>query len=498
MDDGTPTLVLAPIEPLVQLSEEACSGFRARLVATGYGPALLGEAESIAPAQLDAIRLPLVQRWLRRKAGAGSRLALLFEYLSPLSRREAEDALTAPLLSALEGAGVVREHGGEIASAVRVTPLEGLFIVSDPYRSGADAAMGPGLTTLDLVRLLPAAPRSLLDVGTGAGTLALIAAARGAPRALGIDVNERAIALARFNARLNGLVAEFRTGDLFEPTEGEKFDLVLSQPPYVVQPDGVERVTYLHGGPRGDELAFRFVAAFPAALAPRGRGLLLFDSPPPSAPLQARLRSSLGDAAVDLVLLLAPGPSADLQAVGYASVEDPALGDRYRAALGRYRDHLERFGTEAFSRVLVILQASEGGRLDAQLPVGGLGQLDAQRLDRLLAGLALAGADEARLLATRVALAPGGRLVEERAAGHLAGEPLRAVRFDKGALALDREISEAGSVLFALLESAATVRQATARFAEASGADEIAIRRTVLDFVREGLSRALLVSVDAT
>jgi len=72
------------------------------------------------------------------------------------------------------------------------------------------------------------------------------------------------------------------------------------------------------------------------------------------------------------------------------------------------------------------------------------------------------------------------------------------VRFDKGALALDREISEAGSVLFALLESAATVRQATARFAEVSGADEIAIRRTVLDFVREGLSRALLVSVDAT
>ena len=63
--------MLAPIEPLVQLSEEACSGFRARLVATGYGPALLGEAESIAPAQLDAIRLPLVQRWLRRNGLAG-------------------------------------------------------------------------------------------------------------------------------------------------------------------------------------------------------------------------------------------------------------------------------------------------------------------------------------------------------------------------------------------------------------------------------------------
>ena len=175
----------------------------------------------------------------------------------------------------------------------------------------------------------------------------------------------------------------------------------------------------------------------------------------------------------------------------------PTLGDRYRAALGRYRDHLEEFGTAAFSRVLVILEAREGGRLDAQLPVGGLAQLDARRLDALLSGLALAGADADRLLAARVALAPRGRLVEERAAGRVSAEPLRAVRFDKGALAVDREISEAGHVLFTILEGAATVAEATSRFAEACGTDKIAVRRTVLDFVREGLSRALLVPVDA-
>jgi len=486
---------LPPADPIERLDGAAAGALRERLATSGFGPLLVAEAEAIAPAQLDAVRLPLVHWWLERRSGPGAALARLFIYQAALARAEAEDALGKALVETLAGAGVLRAQGQTIASAFRITPLDGLYVLSDPPDGGSAAAMGPGMTTLDLVRLVPAKAGAVLDLGCGAGTLALLAAARGASRAVGADLNERAVALARFNARLNGLAAEFRAGDLLEPVRGERFDLVLCQPPYVVHPPGIAPTTYLHGGPRGDELALRFAAALPAALSERGRALLLFDTAPSSEPLQSRLRAVLGTAPADLVVLLAPGPSADLQAVAYASLEDGTLGACYRDSARHYRDHLETLGGSAFSRALVVLARSPvpGGRFTVQQPVGGLSRLDAAALDAFLAALELAGSDEAVLLRSAVRLAPGARLVEERAAGKVLEAPLRSVRFEKGMLASDREISEAGLFLFEALEEGPGIEDAVARFAEACGDAPEVVRRTVADFVREGLSRGLLV-----
>ena len=57
-------------------------------------------------------------------------------------------------------------------------------------------------------------------------------------RVLAMDVNPRALDFARFNARLNGISnVEFIEGDLFGSLEGEKFDLVVSNPPFVISPE---------------------------------------------------------------------------------------------------------------------------------------------------------------------------------------------------------------------------------------------------------------------
>ena len=72
---------------------------------------------------------------------------------------------------------------------------------------------------------------------------------------IGTDINPRAIALARANATLNGIGnVEFRAGNLYEPVQGDEFDLIVSQPPYYPALPGSEK-TFLHGGPRGDELS---------------------------------------------------------------------------------------------------------------------------------------------------------------------------------------------------------------------------------------------------
>ncbi|MEU5400238.1 HemK2/MTQ2 family protein methyltransferase [Streptomyces sp. NPDC005963] len=77
-----------------------------------------------------------------------------------------------------------------------------------------------------------AAGAAVLDVGTGAGALALAAARRGA-RVTAVDTTYRAVLTTRLNARLARLPVEVLHGDLFTPVTGRRFDLIVSNPPYV-------------------------------------------------------------------------------------------------------------------------------------------------------------------------------------------------------------------------------------------------------------------------
>lgn len=90
------------------------------------------------------------------------------------------------------------------------------------------------------------------------------------------DINPRAVALCEFNAAVNRIAnVEFRVSDLFAAIAGERFDLIVSQPPYY---PGRE-LTFLHGGPRGDELATRIVETIPDYLLPTGRGIVFTSWP---------------------------------------------------------------------------------------------------------------------------------------------------------------------------------------------------------------------------
>ncbi|MER5663643.1 HemK2/MTQ2 family protein methyltransferase [Streptomyces mirabilis] len=81
---------------------------------------------------------------------------------------------------------------------------------------------------------------AVLDMGTGAGALALAAARRGA-HVTAVDSTYRAVLAARLNARLARLPVEVLHGDLFGPVTGRRFDLVVSNPPYVPAPGTVPR-----------------------------------------------------------------------------------------------------------------------------------------------------------------------------------------------------------------------------------------------------------------
>jgi release factor glutamine methyltransferase len=78
-----------------------------------------------------------------------------------------------------------------------------------------------------------AAGRSALDMCTGSGMLAIAAARAGASTVTAVDVSRRAVAAARLNGWANGVRVEALRGDLFSPVRGRRFDLIVSNPPYL-------------------------------------------------------------------------------------------------------------------------------------------------------------------------------------------------------------------------------------------------------------------------
>jgi release factor glutamine methyltransferase len=89
---------------------------------------------------------------------------------------------------------------------------------------------------LELAANFPA-PR-IVDVGTGSGCIA-IALAHKLPQAYitAIDLSKPALAIARENARRNGVTVRFLEGDLLAPVTDEKFEFIVSNPPYVAEAD---------------------------------------------------------------------------------------------------------------------------------------------------------------------------------------------------------------------------------------------------------------------
>lgn len=73
----------------------------------------------------------------------------------------------------------------------------------------------------------------VLDIGTGTGALALAAVRAGAAEVTGVDISRRAVWTARVNAALQRLPLRVRLGNALEVVAGERFDLVLANPPYV-------------------------------------------------------------------------------------------------------------------------------------------------------------------------------------------------------------------------------------------------------------------------
>lgn len=186
-----------------------------------------------------------------------------------------ERKVSLPDAAAFEALAARRTAGEPIAYLTGRREFYGLDFLVTP-----DVLIPREETELLVDIALESRAARILDLGTGSGCLA-IAVAKHLPQAqvTAVDASPAALAVARANAARHGVCVRFLQGDWFAPLAGERFDLILANPPYVAEADPhlaqgdvrFEPRGALAAGPDGLDDIRRIVAGAPAHLVPGGR-----------------------------------------------------------------------------------------------------------------------------------------------------------------------------------------------------------------------------------
>ncbi|WP_270887201.1 class I SAM-dependent methyltransferase [Pedococcus sp. 5OH_020] len=243
---------------------------------------------------VSALLGPLAVRALAREqvlpaqrvtAQAGTPVATLVRLFALGDAVDAEDASSALPTLGLDGAtrlGLVRGQGPGVVASCDLRPYgeEGAawWVASDlseiatraPLHEDHVLGIGGASTTLASWTPRPEVDRAL-DVGTGSGVQALHLGAHAAQVTV-TDISGRALAFARFNAALNGCNWDVRQGSMLAPLAGERFQLIVSNPPFVITPRTPEMplFEYRDGGAAGDAVVADLVRSIGEHLQPGG------------------------------------------------------------------------------------------------------------------------------------------------------------------------------------------------------------------------------------
>ncbi|MBL8237541.1 MAG: methyltransferase [Bryobacterales bacterium] len=308
-----------------------------------------------------------------------------------------------------------RVEGGVVGSVVFLED-EKMFLLSDhtTVRLGEVSmywVMSIGTSTVIVSESIARRPyEKMLDLCCGGGIQAFYLAPF-AKRVVAIDRNPRALNFGRFGAAMNGFPQiEFRESDCYSAVEGEQFDLIACNPPYVMTPD--RQAYYRDGGMGGDRFSERILRETAAYLAEGGFAHMTCDvGTMAGREGETRLREWLDGNGCDVVALQGKrlGPAE------YAKAWMKADSPEYAAAeVERWVEHFGELQVTAIQNYLVILRKRTKGaknwfHVDTLAPTRK-GQFGHQ-IARMFACQDLVRRSPAEIWEAKLRLAPDMRMV---------------------------------------------------------------------------------------
>ncbi|MGW0516080.1 methyltransferase [Crossiella sp. NPDC003009] len=282
-----------------------------------------------------------------------------------LGRQVPEGSLPAPLLALLSHAKIVSVGSGLLSADYPLVRLEGLTVLAAWRAAGRETgsyAPWVGTDTSTLCRLVAArrTARTALDLGCGTGALAMTAARNGA-RALAVDINPECLAATTFNAALNGLAdrVAVRQADMAALDLGERFDLVVSNPPFLPMRRGALGWLAGEGGPDGLDFVWAIVRQLPELLTERGEALVQFasfgDEHGPFC--AAQLAEELPGLGLSARMLLKPPTPPRWPAFAERDEQGNLAGELG----GEYRAFVESIGATHYHPCVLSLRPGGGG-----------------------------------------------------------------------------------------------------------------------------------------
>jgi SAM-dependent methyltransferase len=465
----------APPPPPSRGSPGQASGLRTALDGAGFTAAALRKVLGTGRGPLLRRRDHAVYRLrLERDGSPVVPLVRLFAMGDAVEQAERERAVGAAAQTIVD-LGIARVSGTSVTATVRLVPHDDLLVASDrgDVDTGAEHVAGVHGPSAMLAHLTVRRPvRRALDVGTGNGIQALLLA-RHAEHVVATDLNERALAFAELNAALNGVSnVELRAGSFLEPVVGERFDVAVANPPYVISPES--SMLFRDSGLPRDAVSAELARSFPSALDDGGYATMMVSWVQQGPDPTARPRSWLGD---DCDAWILHWSTTDAIAAAAAWNREQTDDRAYAEAVERWLAYYEQEGIDAVAYGAIVFRRRTTGRVcvkAAELPRSPV-MPASEQLQRMFANEdALDGRDDAALAESRIALVPEARIVQ-------------TVRLADGWRTVDAElVLEGGLGLRGALEGAALsvalgldgsvpLREVFDRVAAESGADRAAV-----------------------
>ncbi|MEK6700833.1 MAG: class I SAM-dependent methyltransferase [Planctomycetota bacterium] len=411
----------------------------------------------------------------------------LFMLAKTLPIADVNAALGAGLVASLVECGMLHKSpaGAEgLAAEGALLPLSGLFTMGDfsSIETGRTMAsdhvpcISPAATLVASLSVRVPCDRAL-DLCCGSGYHALLAASH-AREVVGTDINDRSLNFAAMSSRLNALTnIEWRKGSFFEPLEGETFDLIDANPPFVISP--ATDLIFRDSGMLGDKVSETIIRRLPSMLRENGWASMLFNWHHKSADdWEDKPRQWLPDSGCDVWLLRFRSDDPQAYAIGWLRTGLPAGKDPDPARLPEWLAYYKRIGAEVLSLGAVIIRrrtpasgaAPNWFKADT-LPTRDDHPSASDQIQRVFAGeTALRGPrGDAAVLDLKPRLADGITLEQTSSQSNGAWKPSVSRLVQTGGITLRCGLDEALAAVVARCDGSRTARDAAQSVAKERG-----------------------------